>query len=53
MYDEVMNHFGARVLDRVYDITGDVTDDYDWEEWESLEDPYVVAAVTRDSILMV
>ena len=31
MYDEVANHFGCRIEDRVYDITGDVTEQYHWE----------------------
>lgn len=30
MYDEVINHFGCRVEGRVYDITGDVTEQYRW-----------------------
>lgn len=31
MYDEVANHFGCRIDGRIYDITGDVTEQYHWE----------------------
>lgn len=34
VYDIVINHFGTRIGGRVYDITGDCTDQYDWVEWE-------------------
>lgn len=33
VYDEVMNHFGTKIGDEVYDITGIVTDKYTWEDW--------------------
>jgi hypothetical protein len=33
MYDVVTNHFGCKIEGRVYDITGDVTDQYNWEIW--------------------
>lgn len=36
MYDEIENHFGCEINDRVYDITGDVTDAYDWEPWYNM-----------------
>lgn len=38
MYDEVNNHFGTMIYDRVYDITGDVTDKYNWVTWDSFYD---------------
>lgn len=38
MYDEVMNHFGCRIDGVVYDVTGDVTKDYDWETWDIFMD---------------
>lgn len=36
MYDDVMNHFATKIDDRIYDITGDVTDDpkYNWQPWQ-------------------
>lgn len=34
MYDPVYNHFGCEIKGRTYDITGDVTDDYQWESWD-------------------
>lgn len=33
VYDVVANHFGCLIEGRVYDITGDVTDKYNWESW--------------------
>lgn len=38
MYDEVLNHFATKIDDRIYDITGDITDDerYHWERWTSV-----------------
>ena len=37
MYDPVINHFATRIDDRIYDITGDITDDpdYAWDRWSS------------------
>jgi hypothetical protein len=41
MYDPIANHFGVRIDNVVYDITGDVTNAYRWEEWDLYykEDP--------------
>ena len=38
MYDEVMNHFATKIDGRIYDITGDITDDpkYKWERWTTV-----------------
>lgn len=36
MYDEIENHFGCKINDRIYDITGDVTEAYDWNDWWSV-----------------
>lgn len=33
MYDSIINHFGYRINNRIYDITGDVTNKYNWEIW--------------------
>ena len=37
MYDEIANHFGCEINGRVYDITGDVTNIYDWTPWYNIE----------------
>lgn len=36
MYDQIENHFGCRIDGAVYDITGDVTEEYKWETWISV-----------------
>lgn len=51
MYDEIANHFGTKVRDRVYDITGDVTDSYQWVVWESITDSALRTRITRDCIM--
>lgn len=38
MYDPIMNHFAARIGNRIYDITGDVTDKYQMGEWDKFDD---------------
>lgn len=38
MYDPVMNHFMVGYDDRLYDITGDVTDQYEAIPWKDFED---------------
>ena len=52
VYDQVANHFGCQIDDRVYDVTGDVTDKYKWESWFafSKKDPVLTERITRDCI---
>ena len=50
MYDEVANHFGARLNGRVFDISGDVTDQYDWQVWDQLPDLALRSRIIRDCI---
>ena len=52
MYAEVDNHFGTRIADRIYDITGDVTDKYDWTLWSRMliKDPLLYERILRDCI---
>lgn len=52
MYDQVENHFGCRIGDIIYDITGDVTDKYKWETWGSVrrEDELLAKRINRDCI---
>jgi len=38
MYDEGANHFGARIKERIYDVTGDVTGKYRWVPWNEYGD---------------
>ena len=33
VYDDIANHWACRVAGRVYDITGDITDKYTWQDW--------------------
>ena len=53
MYDDVMNHFGCLINNHIYDISGDVSFDYNWKEWESfrLIDPLHTLTIERDCIL--
>ena len=37
VYEPVANHFAAKINGRVYDITGDVTDQGQWELWSEYE----------------
>ena len=36
MFDKSANHFGTMIAGRVYDITGDVTQDFKWIPWETI-----------------
>ena len=38
VYDEVINHFATEIDGRIYDITGDITDDpqYHWKRWTTV-----------------
>lgn len=38
VHDAVACHFGCKIDGRAYDITGDVTDDYDWYPWQLYDD---------------
>lgn len=38
VYAESPGHFGAMILGRVYDITGDVTGTYPWTPWDELQE---------------
>ena len=52
MYDPIANHFGCRICNRVYDITGDVTDKYNWKVWDRFkkEDDLWTSRIVRDCI---
>lgn len=51
MYDQVMNHFVAEIDGRLYDITGDVTDSYNVEPWDELDDDLLRQRIVRDCIM--
>lgn len=51
VYDETANHFGTEIEGRVYDITGDVTHDYDWESWDDLDDELLRERIIRDCVM--
>jgi len=51
VYDEIINHFGTRISGRVYDITGDITDQYDWVNWCSFADALQKERIIRDCIM--
>ena len=52
MYDEVENHFATRVGSRVYDISGDVTDKFDWHPWSEIKayDYRLYERIMRDCV---
>lgn len=53
VYDVVENHFATQIMGHIYDITGEVTDDYLWQYWDELQeqyDPLVIERIYRDCI---
>lgn len=50
MYDQTVNHFGTMIDGRIYDITGDVTDKYNWKPWSELDDELLRKRIVRDCI---
>lgn len=52
MYDPIMNHFGCKIDQEVYDITGIVSNEYDWYPWNEYasQDPAHTARIYRDCI---
>ena len=57
MYDQVANHFATEIEGRIYDITGDITDnpEYHWERWTDVRkhDPALAKLIRRDCILKI
>lgn len=50
--DYVANHFATRIGgDRVYDITGDVTEGHTWEPWAACSDHLLRQRITDDCIM--
>ena len=54
VYDPVINHWACRIGDRIYDITGDITDnkEYNWRYWNKFmyEDISLTKRLYRDCI---
>ena len=54
VYDPIINHWGCRIDDRIYDITGDITDnkEYCWENWNKFmfQDISLTKRLLRDCI---
>lgn len=50
VYDQIQNHFGCKIAGVVFDISGDVTSQYDWEVWENMDDELLVSRIYRDCI---
>lgn len=52
VYDEVINHWGCYIDGLVYDISGEVTTDYNWELWSAVmaRDELLAARLVRDCI---
>ena len=50
VYDEIANHFGTRISNRIFDITGDVTDKYNWKLWNDICDELLKQRIVRDCI---
>lgn len=53
VYDEIENHFGCAINNEIYDITGIVTNKYQWEPWANIiaRDPLLASRIERDCIL--
>ena len=50
MIDYVANHFGCKIDNKVYDITGDVTFKYTWNYWKDCTDRNLIAQITEHCI---
>ena len=51
-YDQIINHFGYydQYTGRIYDVTGDVTDEYNWINFLELNDELLFNRIFRDCI---
>lgn len=56
VYDEIINHWACSIRGRIYDITGDITDDkgYKWMVWDNMQyrDKSLYHRLVRDCIRM-
>lgn len=51
MYSSANDYFGTKIYGKVYDITGDVTDKYDWKPWLEFGDGTKRERIIRDFIM--
>lgn len=51
VYDEVANHFATKIGNRVFDISGDVTDQFNWVDFADMEDDLLRNRLIRDCIM--
>ena len=51
MIDYVVGHFGCRIGEQVFDITGEVTDKYDWNPWSDCTDSALRKRIEEDCIM--
>lgn len=51
MYSQEDNHFGTRIGDDIYDITGNVTSKYNWIRWCDFDDCLERKRIVRDCIM--
>lgn len=49
--DYIVGHFGCRINGHVYDITGDVTNQYKWEKWDDCDDSALKERITEQCIM--
>ena len=50
MIDYIANHFGCNINNKVYDITGDVTDKYNWKYWSFCTDRNLRSQIMSECI---
>lgn len=51
VYDPVYNHFVTKIGDKLFDITGDVTDKYNVVEWDSFDDELEKTRIIKQCIM--
>lgn len=51
MIDYVVGHFGCRIGEQVFDITGEVTDKYDWNPWSDCTDTALKKRIEEGCIM--
>ena len=51
VFNKATAHFGTRIGNIVYDITGDVTVEYDWIPWVEMKDDEYKARITKEYVM--
>lgn len=51
MYDSNNKCFGTRIGIRVYDVTGDVTENHKWVPWLEYSDKQLKEKITKEDIM--